>query len=119
MYHAQQPHFELMRVSNICLYLFYIFCTGTSTPAPAAAAGATNADDEATGPRFSLGGKRQVVVKRYRGKPYVNIREYYQAENSGKLLAGKKGINLTGDQWQELFKQAKRIHASLASVSKQ
>ncbi|KAJ8018522.1 hypothetical protein HOLleu_43452 [Holothuria leucospilota] len=44
--------------------------------------------------RFPLGGKRHVVVKRYRGVPDVNIREYYGGETKDRLLAGKRGINL-------------------------
>ncbi|KAJ8019314.1 hypothetical protein HOLleu_42155 [Holothuria leucospilota] len=39
--------------------------------------------------RFPLGGKRHVVVKRYRGQPYVNIREYFGGETKDRLFAGK------------------------------
>ncbi|KAJ8021885.1 hypothetical protein HOLleu_39210 [Holothuria leucospilota] len=37
--------------------------------------------------RFPLGGKRHVVVKQYRGVPYVNIREYFGGETKDRLIA--------------------------------
>jgi hypothetical protein len=45
---------------------------------------------------------RFVSVSEFRGKPLVNIREYY--ESNGKILPGKKGISLAIDQWEQLKK---------------
>ncbi|KAJ8048803.1 hypothetical protein HOLleu_01269 [Holothuria leucospilota] len=53
--------------------------------------------------RFSLGGKRHVVVKVYRGIPFVNIREYFTKNGAkDRFLPGKRGINLRGWQWAKL-----------------
>ncbi|KAJ8023225.1 Induced myeloid leukemia cell differentiation protein Mcl-1-like [Holothuria leucospilota] len=65
--------------------------------------------------RFPLGGKRHVVVKRYRGVPYVNIREYFGGETKDKLFAGKRGINLKLEEWNKLYQQ---VHSIQAAVSK-
>lgn len=39
-------------------------------------------------------------LSEFKGKWYVNIREYYNAD--GTLRPGKKGIMLTMEQWQKL-----------------
>ncbi|CAF3020290.1 unnamed protein product [Rotaria sp. Silwood2] len=49
---------------------------------------------------YEIGKLRYVSVSEFRGKPYVNIREYY--EDKGVEKPGKKGISLTGDQWEKL-----------------
>lgn len=43
---------------------------------------------------------RFVNLSEFKGKWYVNIREYYNAD--GELRPGKKGIMLTMEQWQKL-----------------
>ncbi len=66
-------------------------------------------ENEKNAARFQIGGERYAVVKRFKGRPYVNIREYYTNDNSTKLLAGKKGINLTPEQWRKLGMQSSKI----------
>jgi len=39
-------------------------------------------------------------VSEFRGKPYINIREYY--DDKGVEKPGKKGISLPSDQWDKL-----------------
>jgi len=51
---------------------------------------------------YMLSKMRFVSVSEFRGKPLVNIREYY--ESNGKILPGKKGISLAIDQWEQLKK---------------
>ena len=41
-----------------------------------------------------------VKVREFRGKIYVDIREYYEAD--GEMKPGKKGISLTAQQYQKL-----------------
>lgn len=83
--------------------------------------GVPDADDREVSGRFHLGGKRYVVVKRFKGQRYINIREYYQPKDraSGRLYAGKKGINLTLDQWRALCKQLSSINHTLSSYGKE
>ncbi|UJR15605.1 hypothetical protein I4U23_002541 [Adineta vaga] len=55
---------------------------------------------------YEIGKSRFVSVSQFRGKPYINIREYY--DDNGVQKPGKKGISLPGDQWEklkELFSQ--------------
>lgn len=49
-----------------------------------------------------MGNKKRVTISEFKGKTYVNIREYY--EQDGKMLPSKKGISLAIEQWEELKK---------------
>lgn len=49
-------------------------------------------------PTWDLGKNRFVKVSQFKGKVYINVREFYNAD--GELKPGKKGIMLTGEQWQ-------------------
>ncbi|KAK5640947.1 hypothetical protein RI129_009494 [Pyrocoelia pectoralis] len=51
---------------------------------------------------WSLGKHRFVKLTEFKGKWYVNIREYYDSD--GELKPGKKGIMLTMEQWYK-FKE--------------
>ncbi|CAF1054299.1 unnamed protein product [Rotaria sp. Silwood1] len=63
--------------------------------------GAAASKSGANGERlYEIGKLRYVSVSEFRGKSYVNIREYY--EDKGVEKPGKKGISLTGDQWEKL-----------------
>ncbi|XP_030763102.1 RNA polymerase II transcriptional coactivator [Sitophilus oryzae] len=53
---------------------------------------------DAKEPTWDLGNKKFVKISEFKGKVYVNIREFYNAD--GDLKPGKKGIMLTGEQWQ-------------------
>ncbi|CAF1149999.1 unnamed protein product [Rotaria sordida] len=75
---------------------------------PAKRAKTTNEENDAVASKSGLNGERlyefgklrYVSVSEFRGKPYVNIREYY--EDKGVEKPGKKGISLTADQWEKL-----------------
>lgn len=47
---------------------------------------------------WDLGKNRFVKLSEFKGKWYVNIREFYN--DDGELKPGKKGIMLPMDQWQ-------------------
>lgn len=50
---------------------------------------------------WSLDKNRQVTVREFKGKVYVDIREFY-LDNNGDLKPGKKGISLSAPQYQKL-----------------
>lgn len=47
---------------------------------------------------------KKASVSEFKGKKYVNIREYYVDKASGEERPGSKGIALSVEQWQELKK---------------
>ncbi|CEF65674.1 Activated RNA polymerase II transcriptional coactivator p15 [Strongyloides ratti] len=49
---------------------------------------------------YSLGNERYIHKSGFKGKEYINIREYYKAD--GELKPGKKGISLTIEQFENL-----------------
>nr|CAD7449153.1 unnamed protein product [Timema bartmani] len=51
-------------------------------------------------PVWELEKKRFVKVREFKGKVFVDIREYYEAD--GELKPGKKGISLSTMQWHKL-----------------
>lgn len=48
---------------------------------------------------WDLGSRRFVKLSEFKGKWYVNIREFYDA--GGELKPTKKGVMLTMEQWQK------------------
>ncbi|CAD6236648.1 GSCOCG00008218001-RA-CDS [Cotesia congregata] len=67
---------------------------------PAKKASSSKVDDEE--PTWSIGNKRQVTVRTFKGKLYIDIREMYLDANSGDLKPGRKGISLTPENYNKL-----------------
>eukprot|EP00953_Heterococcus_sp_UTEX-ZZ885_P009996 5853-Heterococcus_DN1.PRE.6 len=65
---------------------------------------------------ISLGGTRQVTVKAYKGKPLIDIREFYNDKSTGELKPGKKGISLTSEQYIQLKSSLSEIDDALAEI---
>lgn len=61
--------------------------------------------------KLDPGKERVVTVSDFKGKTYINIRDYY--EKGGKLLPGK-GIALTIEQWKVLGECFTDVNAVLA-----
>eukprot|EP00940_MAST-03C_sp_MAST-3C-sp2_P002199 g2199.t1 len=49
---------------------------------------------------FQLSSTRRVTVREYKGRDFVDIREFY--EKDGAQLPGKKGISLSVSEWQSV-----------------
>lgn len=56
--------------------------------------------------------KKFVSIRKYRGEPRVNIRQYIR-DSQGKPYATKCGITLTATEWKQLEKSFKDIDTSL------
>lgn len=68
-------------------------------------------DENSNDGMYMLAKMRFASVSEFRGKAFVNIREYY--EKDGKQLPGKKGISLSTDQWENLKKNIAKIDNDL------
>ncbi|KAI0885665.1 PC4-domain-containing protein [Annulohypoxylon maeteangense] len=73
--------------------------------------GDSGKDDEGNS-FWSLGGTRRVTISDFKGKTYINIREYY-TDASGSLKPGKKGIMISLEQYDKLVEAIPSINAEL------
>ncbi|XP_050294881.1 RNA polymerase II transcriptional coactivator [Anthonomus grandis grandis] len=65
-------------------------------------------------PTWDLGKNRFVKLSEFKGKVYINIREFYNAD--GDLRPGKKGIMLTTEQWQRFKASVNEIDEELKKL---
>ncbi|XP_050346751.1 RNA polymerase II transcriptional coactivator [Nymphalis io] len=65
-------------------------------------------------PTWVLQGKKLVKIREFKGKVYVDIREFY--EKNGELLPGKKGISMTPDMWRKLLSLSDEINETISSM---
>ena len=65
---------------------------------------------------FHIGGERYAVVKRFKGRVFVNLREYYKKEAPLNYWLEKKGLNLTSDEWKQLAEHGANITAAIDYV---
>lgn len=65
---------------------------------------------------WDLGNNRQITVRDFKGKLYVDIREMY-FDKDGNLKPGKKGICLTVAQWRKLLSVMEDVDKVLHSKS--
>lgn len=65
-------------------------------------------------PTWVLEGKKLVKVREFKGKVYIDIREFY--EKNGELLPGTKGISLNPDTWRKLLSLGDEINEAVSSM---
>lgn len=65
--------------------------------------GDTSKVDTSGNAYWELDRNRRVSVSNFKGKQYLNIREYYQDKSSGEMRPGKAGITLTKNEWNQLL----------------
>ncbi|XP_077298562.1 single stranded-binding protein c31A [Arctopsyche grandis] len=75
-----------------------------------ASSGARTEDKE---PTWVLQKNKLVKVREFKGKTYVDIREFY--EKNGELLPGKKGISLPVDLWRKLLTLTDEINDAISA----
>jgi hypothetical protein len=73
-----------------------------------------NGEKVSDGIRFPLSNKRFVTAKTWKGKTYVDVREFY--EKDGELLPGKSGLSLTPEQWETLKFLIPAVDAALKKI---
>jgi len=61
-------------------------------------------------------GSHLVVVKQFRGKTYIGIREYFR--KNGQMIPTKKGLNLTVNEWVTLKSQIQNIEHAVQRITK-
>jgi len=72
----------------------------SDSSAKSAGAGSSSKPKKSEDETWSLDARRMVKINEFRGKVFVDIREYY--EQDGELKPGKKGISLSAAQYQKL-----------------
>lgn len=65
-------------------------------------------------PTWVIAGKRFVKLREFKGKMYIDIREFY--EKNGEMLPGKKGISMTPEQWRKLLSLSDEINETLSTL---
>lgn len=64
-------------------------------------------------PSWLLGNMKFVKVREFKGKTYIDIREYYVDKQTMDTKPGKKGISLNCEQYQKLKSVISEIDAKL------
>jgi len=65
---------------------------------------------------IDLGKKKRATVREFKGTVFLDIREYYGADDQEK--PGKKGISLTLEQWKALSESASEIDQLFSTLKK-
>ncbi|RUS30765.1 transcriptional Coactivator p15-domain-containing protein, partial [Jimgerdemannia flammicorona] len=65
-------------------------------------------------PYFKLSAKRRITLRKWKGVPMIDIREYYG--NGNDIKPGKKGISLSLDQYQKLRELIPEIDAAIKDI---
>lgn len=60
---------------------------------------------------IDLGKNRRITVRSFKGKVYVDIREFYLKD--GDMAPGKKGISLTPEQWKLLMEKSGEVDEAI------
>lgn len=61
-----------------------------------------------------LGRNRQVRINEFKGRRYLDIREFYLDKSSGDHKPGKKGITLMLDEFNKLVDNADAIRKAFS-----
>ncbi|CED85265.1 Transcriptional coactivator [Phaffia rhodozyma] len=85
----------------------------TSAPSAASLSGTWKTNGE--GEKYvELSATRRLSVREFKGKPLIDLREYYTDKTTGEAKPGSKGISLSPDQWAILKGSMNAVDALLA-----
>jgi len=63
---------------------------------------------------IDLGTRKRLTVRKFKGKQYVDIREFYEDKETGQKKPGKKGVSLAADEWREVRRVADAVDRLLS-----
>ena len=69
-------------------------------------------DDEVI---LHLDNKKRLTISKFKGRLFVNIREYY--DDNGTMKPGKKGITLSKDCWKRISDNITDINEAIDNMS--
>ena len=87
-------------------------------PKASANSGSSAMTEDPTEGAIPLGKNRFVAVRCFKGKQYLDIREYFMNAN-GQMQPGKKGVTLKRPQWEHLKDSFFDIDDKLVRITKQ
>ncbi|CAM9729627.1 unnamed protein product [Ectocarpus sp. 4 AP-2014] len=88
---------------------------GSSSGSSSSKKAKKQSDGSGVSNKIELGNKKFVDVREFKGKIYVDIREYY--EKDGEMRPGKKGISLSTEHWEVLKENMDDINAKVEELS--
>lgn len=100
IYFFKFPYFVSVSIVN-CKIIYFFLLYLQRTPVKKAK---KDSDGSTT---FELTNNRRLTVRSFKGKVYVDIREFYLKD--GDWLPGKKGIALSPEQWNSLLEKSDDI----------
>ncbi len=62
---------------------------------------------------WSLGANKMLRVKQFKGKTYIDIREFYEDKDTGEKKPGKRGIMLNVEQWDKITQSIAQIQETV------
>ncbi|GAA57477.1 activated RNA polymerase II transcriptional coactivator p15 [Clonorchis sinensis] len=65
---------------------------------------------------IDLTGKKFVSVRQFKGRTFVDIREFYEDKSTGEMKPGKKGISLNVEQWDYLKSVMSEIDRDIVNM---
>ena len=62
-----------------------------------------------------LDNKKRLTISKFKGRLFVNIREYY--DDNGTMKPGKKGITLSKECWKRICENISDINEAIDNMS--
>lgn len=96
------------------IHIYLILFQRNPPPGKKSKTSAPSARTDAADPTWMLDSKKRITVREFKGKVYIDIREFY--EKNGTFLPGKKGISLTPEQWRKLLSLGDDVNEAVSNL---